>query len=230
MAKNIYTYGGQPARRNLTVACLQANKAAGVKMTQVSALNGDEAAACAAMGIDLITIADVDIVAVRAAAPETFITGSQTMVQYMTEDEALAAAIRCAEAGADAIYTPRGLKTIERLAGEGLAVQGHLGLVPRKSTLIGGLRTVGKTADEALRLFQDFKRLEDAGAVAAEVDANVVMTGSGEVIEVQMTGEERPFQRAELEAMLTLAEAGVRDLVAAQRRALGLDPGRDEGS
>ena len=174
MAKNIYTYGGQPARRNLTVACLQANKAAGMKMTQVSALNGDEAAACAAMGIDMITIADLDIVEVRAAAPETFVTGSQTMVQYMTEDEALAAAIRCAEAGADAIYTPRGLKTIERLAGEGLAVQGHLGLVPRKSTLIGGLRTVGKTAEEALRLFQDFKRLEDAGAVAAEVECVAV--------------------------------------------------------
>lgn len=172
--KNIYTYGGKPARRNLTIACLQANKAAGIKMTQVSALNGDEAAACADMGIDLITIADVDIEEVRAAAPETFVTGSQTMVQYVTEDEALAAAIRTAEKGADAIYTPRGLKTIERLSAEGLAVQGHVGLVPRKSTLIGGLRTYGKSAEEALRLFQDFKRLEDAGAVAAEVECVAV--------------------------------------------------------
>lgn len=172
--KNIYTYGGKPARRNLTIDCLRRNKAAGIKMTQVSALNGDEAAACAAMGIDLITIADVDIEEVRAAAPETFVTGSQTMVQYMTEDEALAAAIRTAEKGADAIYTPRGLKTIERLAGEGLAVQGHVGLVPRKSTLIGGLRTFGKTAEEAMRLAEDFRRLEDAGAVAAEVECVAV--------------------------------------------------------
>lgn len=31
--KSIYTYGGKPARRNLTVADIQANKAAGVKMT-----------------------------------------------------------------------------------------------------------------------------------------------------------------------------------------------------
>lgn len=172
--KNIYTYGCKPARRNLTIDCLRRNKAAGIKMTQVSALNGDEAAACAAMGIDLITIADVDIEEVRAAAPETFVTGSQTMVQYMTEDEALAAAIRTAEKGADAIYTPRGLKTIERLAGEGLAVQGHVGLVPRKSTLIGGLRTFGKTAEEAMRLAEDFRRLEDAGAVAAEVECVAV--------------------------------------------------------
>jgi 3-methyl-2-oxobutanoate hydroxymethyltransferase len=172
--KNIYTYGGKPARRNLTIDCLRRNKAAGIKMTQVSALNGDEAAACATMGIDLITIADLDIEEVRAAAPETFVTGSQTMVQYMTEDEALAAAIKTAEKGADAIYTPRGLKTIERLAGEGLAVQGHVGLVPRKSTLIGGLRTFGKTAEEAIRLAEDFRRLEEAGAVAAEVECVAV--------------------------------------------------------
>ena len=45
--------------------------------------------------------------------------------------------------GADAIYTPRGLKTVERLAGVGLCVQGHLGLVPRLSTRVGGLRIIG---------------------------------------------------------------------------------------
>lgn len=172
--RRIYTYGGRAATRNLTVADLQANKAAGVKMTQVSALDGAEAAACEAAGIDLITIADVDIAEVRAAAPTTFVTGSQTMVQYVTEDEALGAAIRCAEQGADAIYTPRGLKTVERLAGEGLCVQGHLGLVPRLSIRVGGLRVIGKTACEAMRLWEDFRRLEEAGAVAAEVECVAV--------------------------------------------------------
>ncbi len=58
--------------------------------------------------------------------------------------------------------------------------------------------------------------------VAAAVDANFVMTGAGEIIEVQMTGEERPFSRAELDAMLALAEAGVRDLAARQREVLGI--------
>lgn len=168
--KNIYTYGGRPAQRNLTLACLRANKAAGIKMTQVSAQTRAEAEALERLGIDLITIADLDIQEIRAGAPKTFVTGSQTMVQYVTEDEALGAAILCAEQGADAIYTPRGLSTVERLAREGLAVQGHLGLVPRLSTRVGGLRIIGKTAEEALRLFEDFKRLEDAGAVAAEVE------------------------------------------------------------
>ena len=60
----------------------------------------------------------------------TFVTGSQTMAQYHTPDEALKAAIVVAEKGADAIYTPRGLGIVETLAKEGLCVQGHLGLVP----------------------------------------------------------------------------------------------------
>lgn len=168
--KNIYTYGGQSARRNLTISCIQANKAAGVKMTQVDAQNAQEAALLESLGVDLITIADSDIDEIRRGAPNTFVTGSQTMVQYVSEDEALAAAIQVAEKGADAIYTPRGLKTIERLSAEGLCVQGHLGLVPRLSTRVGGLRTIGKTADEAMRLMQDFRRLEEAGAYAAEVE------------------------------------------------------------
>ena len=168
--RNIYTYGGRPAMRNLTVADIQANKAAGVKMTQVSAQTRDEAEVLETLGIDLITIADLDIDEIRAGAPHTFVTGSQTMVQYVTEDEALAAAIRVAERGADAVYTPRGLKTVERLAGEGVCVQGHLGLVPRLSTRVGGLRIIGKTAEEAMRLMEDFRRLEEAGAVAAEVE------------------------------------------------------------
>jgi ribonuclease PH len=60
---------------------------------------------------------------------------------------------------------------------------------------------------------------EDSGA---QVDANFVMTGGGDMIEIQMTGEERPFQRGELEAMLELAGVGVRQLAEAQRKALKL--------
>jgi ribonuclease PH len=54
----------------------------------------------------------------------------------------------------------------------------------------------------------------------AEVDMNVVMTGGGEFIEVQGTAEQRPFGRPHLDTLLALAEAGIRRLVALQRRAL----------
>ena len=53
-----------------------------------------------------------------------------------------------------------------------------------------------------------------------DTDMNVVMTGSGGLIEVQGTAEGDAFSRAELNAMLELAERGIRELVAAQRAAL----------
>jgi ribonuclease PH len=53
----------------------------------------------------------------------------------------------------------------------------------------------------------------------AEVDMNVVMTGSGQFVEVQGTAEQTPFSRAHLDALLGLAEGGIRRLVELQRRA-----------
>lgn len=55
----------------------------------------------------------------------------------------------------------------------------------------------------------------------AKVDMNVVLTGAGKLVEVQGTGEESPFTRQELNAMLDLAEQGIRRLHAIQREVLG---------
>jgi ribonuclease PH len=54
----------------------------------------------------------------------------------------------------------------------------------------------------------------------AEVDMNVVMTGGGEFVEVQGTAEQVPFGRARLDELIALAERGIRQLLALQRRAL----------
>ena len=59
---------------------------------------------------------------------------------------------------------------------------------------------------------------EDAGA---EVDFNVVMTGAGDLVEVQGTAEGTPFSRGDLEIMLDLASSGVARLTQLQREALG---------
>lgn len=56
---------------------------------------------------------------------------------------------------------------------------------------------------------------------AASVDMNVVMTGGGQLVEVQGTGEEATFSEEELTAMLRHARHGVRQLVDIQRRTLG---------
>ena len=167
--KRIYTYGGRPARRNLTVADMIALKG-NVTLCQTCPANEEEAAACAEVGIDVLNTSDADLPAVRAGAPETFTIADLPMTAHQTSDDILRAAVTAAEAGADAVYTPRSLAMVEMLAGEGLAVQGHLGLVPRLSTQRGGLRIIGRTADEAIELAKDFRRLEDAGAYAAEVE------------------------------------------------------------
>ncbi|HXV06525.1 MAG TPA: ribonuclease PH [Burkholderiales bacterium] len=57
---------------------------------------------------------------------------------------------------------------------------------------------------------------------ACETDMNVVMTGAGALVEVQGTAEGKTFTRAELDAMVDLASAGVARLIAIQRAALGL--------
>ena len=64
----------------------------------------------------------------------------------------------------------------------------------------------------------DLEYIEDRDA---EVDLNLVMTGSGQFIEVQGTGEEATFTRKQLDALLALGEAGVRDITRVQKKALG---------
>jgi ribonuclease PH len=63
--------------------------------------------------------------------------------------------------------------------------------------------------------------LDYAEDVDCDTDMNVVMTGSGGIIEVQGTAEGAPFSRAELEALLDLAQAGIGQLVDAQKAAIG---------
>ena len=65
----------------------------------------------------------------------------------------------------------------------------------------------------------DLDYVEDS---SCQTDMNVVMTGAGRFVEVQGTAEGEPFARAELDALLALGASGITELVAHQRRALGL--------
>ena len=65
----------------------------------------------------------------------------------------------------------------------------------------------------------DLEYTEDS---ACDTDMNVVMTGSGGFVEVQGTAEGAPFSRAEMNALLALADKGIRELIAMQKQALGV--------
>ena len=58
---------------------------------------------------------------------------------------------------------------------------------------------------------------------SAQVDMNIVGTGSGEFVEIQGTGEEAPFTRAELNELLDLAEKGIKQMIHIQKDALKMD-------
>ena len=64
----------------------------------------------------------------------------------------------------------------------------------------------------------DLEYIEDS---ACDTDMNVVMTGAGHFIEVQGTAEGAAFSRAEMNRLLDLADAGIRQLITAQKAALG---------
>jgi|TARA_B110000438_G_C15821016_1_gene654468 ribonuclease PH len=61
----------------------------------------------------------------------------------------------------------------------------------------------------------DLNYIEDS---SAETDMNIVMNDLGEFIEIQGTAEGRTFKKEELDAMLSLAEAGIQDIIAKQRK------------
>ncbi|MBT2569206.1 ribonuclease PH [Planococcus sp. ISL-110] len=76
--------------------------------------------------------------------------------------------------------------------------------------------SVGVTAVNGSIL--DLNYVEDS---SAEVDMNLVMTGAGHFVELQGTGEESTFSRVQLNELMDLGEAGISQLIAMQRDALG---------
>ena len=76
--------------------------------------------------------------------------------------------------------------------------------------------SVGISADGPIL---DLDYVEDS---TCETDMNVVMTGAGKFVEIQGTAEGVPFSKADMEALVGLAERGIAELIDEQRKALGI--------
>jgi ribonuclease PH len=118
----------------------------------------------------------------------------------------------------DVIQADGGTRTAA-ITGSFVALADALGRVPGAQTSVlvrdcVAAISVGVVNGTALL---DLNYGEDSSAA---VDMNVVMTGAGEFVEVQGTAEHTPFDRRGLDALLALAESGIRRLVELQRRAL----------
>lgn len=114
--------------------------------------------------------------AVRRGAPDKFIVGDMPKGSYEESNRiAIENAMRFVkEAGCDAIKLEGSGMMIERIAAisaTGIPVIGHLGLTPQTSSQFGGYRVVGRTSDEATKLRNDAKLIEESGAFALLLEA-----------------------------------------------------------
>ncbi len=168
----IFDFNLQVHDRLATVASILALKDTDDKMVEVSADTAEDAIAAEAAGIEMV-VADANRVGeIREASKRLFVTSAIDFMPRppVTEDEVLREAMTAMERGADAVHTSRRPETIRRLVDEKIPVMCHVGFVPRQSNLIGGIRCVGKTADEAMKIFDEIRRREDAGAFAVECE------------------------------------------------------------
>jgi len=108
--------------------------------------------------------------AVRRGAPNVFLIGDMPYMSYQPSDETavLNAGRFMAEAACDAIKLEGGAEMADRvraISNAGIPTFGHLGLTPQSASALGGFRLQGKGAQQAKKILDDAKALEEAGAV-----------------------------------------------------------------
>jgi len=170
----IMTLGGAYGTRNYTVKDLRDQKGKRV-LVETLPFSVEEAIAAEAAGIDTMKVRfdpnhPEPAAAIRQAAPNTFMAFSVPLLAAASADEAVRLGYDAMAIGADAIMCQWSPRFVEAAAEAGIPIQGHAGLVPRKSTWTGGLRAVGKTVEEARWVYDEIKALENAGAYAVEVE------------------------------------------------------------
>lgn len=132
----------------------------------------EEAEAADKAGIDIVSVPP-DLVCdarYREAAPNLFTMPGDNFYEVGTADDFVRWAFRLYKAGADAVYCSASYATIRRMADEAIPVIGHVGLIPSRATWTGGFRAVGKTAESAMQIFEAVRKLEEAGAIGAEIE------------------------------------------------------------
>ena len=141
----------------------------------------EEAAAAEEAGIDYIVAAhDLpkfginaslnDVKKIREVAPNCFMQ-SAGPTPPASEYEAIKFAHDYLSFGVDCIYVGNhSLKWIRAMRDENIPTIGHVGLIPGKATWIGGLRAIGKTADEAIGVLKHTLDLQEAGVIGVELE------------------------------------------------------------
>ena len=183
-------------RRKLTIPDLAAKKAAGERLVMVAVGEVLSAAWAERAGIDIVGIGDslgmtlyghentlavtVEQMihhtrAVRRGAPNTFSLMAMPYGSYATSDLAVQNAVKIMkESGVDAVKLQGGREIfdiIKAVADAGVPVMSHVGLVPHHVHKHGGFKMQGRTAEEAFKIIDNAKAIEEAGAIGIEIEA-----------------------------------------------------------
>lgn len=189
-----------------TIRELQAMKRRGEKIAMLTAYDYTSAAIVEQAGVPIILVGDSlgqvvlgydstvpvtmddmlhHVKAVVRGTHKAHIVADLPFMSYQASDtEAMRNAGRLLkEGGAQSVKIEGGRQvsdTVRRLVQAGIPVMGHLGLTPQAVNQLGGYRIQGRTADTALKLRDDAKALEDAGAYAIVLEG--VPSQVGEII------------------------------------------------
>lgn len=180
----------------LSIPDLARKKWAGERLVMVAVGEAMSAAWAERAGVDIIGVGDslgmtlhghdntlaitVDQMidhcrAVRRGAPNTFSLVSMPYGSYATAELAVGNAVRLMkEGGAEAVKLQGGREMfdiIKAVADAGIPVMSHVGLLPHRVHMLGGFKMQGRTCEDALKIIDNAKAIEDAGAIGLEIEA-----------------------------------------------------------
>jgi len=169
---------------------IMAMKAAGAKITMLTAYDASMAAMLAGCGVDVLLVGDSlgmvvlgydstvpvtmdemihHAAAVRRGAPGAFVIVDMPFGSYQSDGrDAILNGVRLLkEAGCDAVKVEGGLEicaTVSAMVAAGIPVMGHIGLTPQTASQLGGYKVQGRDLESARKMMEAAKGLQQAGA------------------------------------------------------------------
>ena len=188
---------GTPAPGKLALPELAEMKRRGDRIVMITAYDAPSARIADAAGVDLILVGDsaamvvlghdstvpatmdemlmLTAAATRGARRPLVIADLPFGSYQVSDQQALENSIRFVkEASADAVKLEgagTALSRVRALTGAGIPVMGHLGLTPQTATMLGGFKAQGRTAEKAVRLYEDALALQAAGCFSVVLEA-----------------------------------------------------------
>lgn len=198
-----------------TVKDIVEMKKAGKKISVLTSYDYALAALCDKAGVDVLLVGDsagmvvlgyentlpvtmeqmeIFVGAVSRAKQNSLIVGDLPFMSYQASiTDAIANSGRLIKAGAEAVKLEGGATmtdTVSAIVETGIPVMGHIGFQPQTTALSQGYKVQGRTADQAIRLIEDAKALEEAGvfSIALEMVSHEVSKIISESISIPTIG------------------------------------------